>query len=140
MSRQRFANRTAAWRFMADLHPTFDKPNQSTAEQIVDRIIEVSGTTIDQYDEGNPGSSREVRVHTPIGRIWVSPTRVYVPNSFIHTEEFESEPVDGARSYLLPTRAQSRTGSREETTADELCHRCFISYPVGGSCAFCGSE
>lgn len=126
---------------MAELHPTFDASNQATAERIVDRLVELSGTTIDHYDEGNPGSSREVRVHTPLGNIWVSPTRVWAPGGLAHTDEFEFEPLDNnGRSYLLPTRSKSRSIGQDDAADTELCQNCFISHPVGGSCPFCGDS
>ena len=64
---------------MAEQHPTFVLANQETAAAIVDAIVEASATWIEGYDEGNPGSTRLVRIHTPEGTMWVSPGRVYAP-------------------------------------------------------------
>ena len=140
MSRRTFTNRTAAWQFMADLHPSFDSANQRTAEEIVDHLVAASKTTITGYDEGNPGSSHEVRVHTPLGRIWVSPTRVWAPKSFARLDGFEVEDLGDAYSYLLPTRTKRRSADIRGEAATVLCPNCFISHPADGNCPFCGAD
>lgn len=125
---------------MAELHPTFDRANRVTAEQIVDRVVAASDTSIVGYDEGNPGSSREVRVHTGRGRIWVSPTRVYVPDAFAPVDDVESEQLEGARSYLLPTRVTRRDADADDAVSTVLCDGCFIRHPADRSCPYCSPD
>jgi hypothetical protein len=137
--RKQFSNRLAAWAFMAEQHPTFERANQDTASAIVDAVVKAAGAAITAYDEGNPGSSHLVRVHTTNGTIWINPGRVFVPDSMPSLDSFESVPAANGNGvdYLLP-HAGSHTRGAPTSTTPKVCPNCGITLPLTGVCDFCG--
>lgn len=136
--RMHFPDRRAAWRFLADRHPTFEQANQAHASTVLDAVVEAAGATITGYDEGNPGSSHLVRVHTTAGTIWINPGRVFVPSSMPVLHQFESVPAASGNGvdYLLPhTGGHGRSPVSPGTT--EVCPNCFVTLPISGTCGLC---
>jgi hypothetical protein len=122
---------------MAEQHPMFDRANQDTAAEIVRKVTTASKAEITGYDEGNPGSTHLLRVHTTSGTVWVNPTHVYVPNTLRHVEGYPTEAAYSGLNYFLPNMGQ-RSSSRPNGGASmTACPSCFIQHPFGTACPYC---